>query len=310
MRLPALSLIICALSLWHSAPSAARAGASPLSPTAGQAVPGPVNTSRPLAGQAVLQAEATEEMAAAVSDTAAVLPVPARAWDQLLRQYVAEPDAQGLARFDYAALKASRGDYIILTDYIAYLEAQDPEAMETAEAIAYWANLYNAVTVQLIVDHYPVRSIKKIKSGLFSAGPWGKKLVSVGGRELSLDNIEHDILRRDYPSPHIHYMVNCASVGCPNLKDGLWRAETLREDQEEAARAFINSPRGVEMTSDGLILSSIYKWFREDFGDDKAGLLSHIRAFAAPELARAIDDGAGIDGYDYDWSLNGVHDNE
>ena len=156
----------------------------------------------------------------------------------------------------------------------------------------------------MIVDNYPLTSIRKLKSGFVSIGPWDRKLVTVRGQELSLNDIEHEILRKRYPSPLIHYMVNCASIGCPNLKPGLWRAETFDADRDAAARVFINSPRGVRITRKGLVLSSIYKWFRKDFGGSKEGVLAHLRHYAGPELAAAIDGGAKIIDHDYDWSLN------
>lgn len=240
---------------------------------------------------------ASMEMTAEMTDTAT-------AYNDLLSRYVAAPDAMGVARFDYSALHGSKADRAILTDYIKHLEAQTPSTMTDAQAVSYWANLYNSLTVQVIIENYPVKSIREIKSGLFSIGPWKKTVTKVEGKKLSLDNIEHDIMRVDYPSPHIHYMVNCASVGCPNLKDSLWRAETMDAEREQAARDFINSQRGVSVGPKGLTVSSIYKWFKEDFGDNDTERLAHFRAFADAELAAAIDGGAKVVGDDYDWSLN------
>lgn len=226
------------------------------------------------------------------------------AWNDALSRYISAPDAMGVARFDYSALHNNKADQKVLTDYIKYLESQTPSTMTDAQAVSYWANLYNALTVEVIIDNYPVKSIREIKSGLFSMGPWKKTVTKVEGKKLSLDNIEHDIMRVQYPSPHIHYMVNCASVGCPNLKDSLWDAKTMDAEREQAARDFINSSRGVSVGPKGLMVSSIYKWFKEDFGTNEAERLAHFRAFADADLAAAIDGGAKIIGDDYDWSLN------
>lgn len=226
------------------------------------------------------------------------------AWNDALSRYISAPDAMGVARFDYSALHNNKADQKVLTDYIKYLESQTPSTMTDAQAVSYWANLYNALTVEVIIDNYPVKSIREIKSGLFSMGPWKKTVTKVEGKKLSLDNIEHDIMRVQYPSPHIHYMVNCASVGCPNLKDSLWDAKTMDAEREQAARDFINSSRGVSVGPKGLTVSSIYKWFKEDFGATEAERLAHFRAFADADLAAAIDGGAKIIGDDYDWSLN------
>lgn len=225
-------------------------------------------------------------------------------WDGLLQKYVKTPDASGLARFDYAALRKATQDQAVLWDYITELESRDPGSMSAADATAYWANLYNAVTIKVVIDNYPVKSIKEIKSGAFSAGPWKKDLITVNGNKMSLDDVEHKTLRKQYPSPLIHYMVNCASVGCPNLKDGVWTADTLDADRDAAARSYVNSPRGAKITDKGLVVSSIYDWFEKDFGGNKAGVLAHLSEYAEGDLKAAIDGGAKISGYDYDWSLN------
>jgi len=226
-------------------------------------------------------------------------------WPVVIKNYLTAPDADGLVRLDYARLQNSP-DRAVLDAYIKNLEAQNPDTLSPDAAVSYWANLYNAVTVDVILDNYPVKSIREIKSGVFKPGPWDLKLMTVNGQSLSLNDIEHGIMRKKYPSPHVHYMVNCASVGCPNLQAGEWRAETLQADRERAARAFINSPRGVAVNGKNLTASSIYKWFKEDFGGSKANQLKHFREFADADLAAAIDGGATIRGYDYDWSLNGV----
>ena len=223
---------------------------------------------------------------------------PAAAYEALLMRRISK-GAAGLNLFDYAGTKSS-GDDKIIRDYIAFLSKQNPDAMPPAVAVAYWANLYNAETLRLIIDNYPLKSIRKI-GGLL--GPWKKNTLVVNGKDTSLDHIEHGILRKQYPSPYIHYMVNCASIGCPNLSNRLWRAETLEADQIAAANDYINSPRGVAIRGNKLELSSIFKWFKEDFGGT-AGVLPHIRKHARPELAAAIDNGARIGGYEYDWSLN------
>lgn len=224
--------------------------------------------------------------------------------NRLFETYVKDAGSDGLARFDYAALKASPKDQKVLNAYIDSLAAQNPATLDEKAELAAWANLYNALTVKVVVDNYPVKSIKDIKSGFLASGPWKKKMVTVAGTKMSLDDIEHGTMRKKYPSPLIHYMVNCASVGCPNLKDGLWTRESFDVDREAAARAFINSPRGAKVTPDGLVVSSIYDWYQEDFGGSKEGVLAHLSKYATGELKTALDNGAQIKSYDYDWSLN------
>ena len=223
-------------------------------------------------------------------------------WAQVLTAYTSM-GADGLARFDYAGLKSSPENMDLLSGYIKAQAAKTPSAMSRNEAMAYWANLYNALTVQVVAENYPVTSIRKIKSG-YRAGPWKRKLVTVEGKELSLDNIEHDIMRPTFKTPLVHYMVNCASIGCPNLKATPWQAATLEADQEAAARAYINSPRGARFDKGRLRASSIYRWFSKDFGGGEAGVLAHLKLYANEDLRARLNTKQKIDKYDYDWGVN------
>ena len=212
------------------------------------------------------------------------------------------PGANGILLFDYAAAK-SNGDHAAIKSYIAHLAAQTPSTMSDDEAVSYWANLYNAITLDVVLDDYPIKSIRSL--GPFTTGPWKRDVVTVEGRLLSLDAIEHDIMRVDFASPYVHYMVNCASIGCPNLSNTLWRAETLEEDRVRAAESFINSDRGVKLDDRGRIaVSKIYKWFDEDFGDGEAGLRAHLAKHAKGERLEALTSGARFKGSHYDWDLN------
>lgn len=226
-------------------------------------------------------------------------------WDAILAEHLVEsPD--GVNRFDYAALRADAADLAALNGYIETLEGSAPSQMDDATAFAFWANLYNAVTVRLIVNEAPDRSIRQIKPHLFAIGPWGVDRVTVEGEALSLDNIEHDIMRSSFEAAMVHYAVNCASIGCPNLKPSAWRAETLKQDLDVAARAYINHPRGVTPVEGGVEVSRIYRWFREDFGDSEAGVIDHILQFADADLAMHIRKTRNIRGHKYDWALNRV----
>lgn len=230
-------------------------------------------------------------------------------WSDILQTYVSAPDDAGLTHFNYGGLKANSADTAKLRGYIKNLGETNPDTVSRDEAIAYYANLYNALTIDLIIQNYPLNSIRKAKvyngnkvGGL--VGPWKKVKTTINGQTLSLDDVEHKILRVKYPSPYVHYMVNCASVGCPNLLDTAWEADSYQAVRKKAAYDYINSPRGVVITSKGLKVSSIYKWFKEDFGGNKEAVLKHIREYADAELAAAIDGGAKIVDYDYDWSVN------
>jgi hypothetical protein len=234
---------------------------------------------------------------------------PDAVYDRLLRTYVS-PSPDGITRVDYARWRTTTADRTALDGYIAELAARRPSTMPRAEAYVFWGNLYNAVTLKVIIDRYPVGSIREIKSDSWFDfksynGPWRQQRVSVEGRRLSLDDIEHEIMRPTFKDPRVHYIVNCASYGCPNLMNRVWRAATLEADLEAAARAFVNHPRGVTVLPDGTLrVSSIYRWFIADFGGDDAGLVAHFRQYAEGTLAQRLAGSPRIAEDDYDWSLN------
>jgi hypothetical protein len=227
------------------------------------------------------------------------------AWSRFLSSYVEEfPD--GINRVRYADVASADRD--ALDGYIDILTAVPISKYNRAEQRAYWINLYNALTVKIVLDHYPVASIRDIdiSPGLFSIGPWDKKLITVEGEDLSLNDIEHRVLRPIWKDPRIHYAVNCASIGCPNLMPLAFTSENSEILLEKGARDYINHPRGVEIVDGEPVASKIYDWFRPDFGDSDQAVLSHLRRFAEPALSKELKTFDRIGGYRYDWALNGV----
>ena len=222
-------------------------------------------------------------------------------WGVFLAEYV-QTHASGINRIAYAAV--SDPDKQALADYIEALEAVAVSDLNRSEQLAYWINLYNALTVKVVLDRYPVRSIREIKSGLFSIGPWSKKRVQVDAERLSLDDIEHRILRPIWRDPRIHYAVNCASLGCPNLQPQAFTPENTERMLEAAAREFINHERAVTFERGELVVSSIYEWFKEDFGDTDKGVIEHLSRYASDELAGKLAAAARIGDDRYDWQLN------
>jgi hypothetical protein len=230
--------------------------------------------------------------------------------DALLGRY-ASTGPDGVTRVAYARWKASAADMAALDSWIAEAATRRPSAMPRNEAYAFWANLYNALTLKVVLERYPVRSIKDIRStgvGLDPrqfAGPWRTRLVTIEGNRMSLDDIEHGTMRPSFRDPRVHYAVNCASIGCPNLPARAWRAASLEADLDAAARAFVNHTRAAALLQGGgLRVSSIYRWFREDFGGDDAGILAHLRRYAAPPLAEALRNVTRVAEDAYDWALN------
>lgn len=225
-------------------------------------------------------------------------------WDALLKRYV-RTDKTGLNRFAYGRMTDS--DKARLSGYVNKLTKVKITGFTRNEQLAYWLNLYNSLTIKVIVDHYPVRSIRDIdiSPGIFSNGPWGRKLVRVEGRELSLDDIEHRILRPIWRDPRIHYGVNCASIGCPNLQDRAFTGKNAGKLLNIGARQYINSPRGVSISKDKVTVSKIYSWFAYDFGNSEKGVLLHLIKYADPKLAAQLRKLGRIHDAEYDWGLNG-----
>lgn len=226
------------------------------------------------------------------------------AWTQFLEKYLVAPHASGINRLRYS--EVTREDRAKLQAYIKNLEQLPVSTYNRAEQKAYWINLYNALTAEVVLSHYPVTSIRQINisPGWFSRGPWGAKLITLEGEKLSLDDIEHRILRPIWKDNRIHYAVNCASIGCPNLQPVAYTTDNIEMLLEKGAREYVNHPRGASLDGGTLKVSSIYIWFQEDFGDSTEGVLNHLRKYANPPLAKALESYRGRLAHDYDWRLN------
>ena len=227
-------------------------------------------------------------------------------WNSFLKHYVVVPHPSGINRVRYQAVTPE--DLKNLRAYLHSMQALPISSYSRAEQKAYWINLYNAVTVDVILSRFPVASIRdiNISPGLLARGPWGAKLLTVEGEKVSLDDIEHRILRPIWKDNRIHYAVNCASLGCPNLQPVAFTGENIEALLEKAADEFINHARGVAIKKGRLEVSSIYVWFQEDFGRDAEELMEHWQTYAGPVLAEALEKYSGGLSHDYDWRLNGA----
>ena len=232
-------------------------------------------------------------------------------WDAFLQAYVKPgkdgPSAglgTGINRVAYG--KVSKSDRATLDRYVTNMQGVTITKFSRPEQRAYWINLYNATTVKTILDHYPVESIMKISisPGFFAKGPWGKKQLKIEGEDVSLDDIEHRILRPIWNDPRTHYSVNCASLGCPNLAPHAYTASNMEDMLNAGARAYVNSSRGASVTNGKLTVSSIYAWFQGDFGGDDAGVIEHLKKYAEPALAKKLSGITRISDNAYNWDLN------
>ncbi|MDZ7579347.1 MAG: DUF547 domain-containing protein [Deltaproteobacteria bacterium] len=233
-------------------------------------------------------------------------------YEALLKRYVAD------GRVDYKALKTDTTALDLYLDSAAGVAEAHFNAWTEPERLAFLINLYNAATLKLIIDHYPVKSIKDI--GSFFKGPWDQPVVRLFGKTITLDNLEHDIIRKDYSEPRIHLALVCAAKGCPPLRSEAYTAEKLDAQLDDQSRRFLESPAGLRIDRGGKVVyfSSIFKWYGKDFVDrflpasGFSGLDKTERAvanFSSGYLSAADGDYLKSGGYsvkylDYDWSLN------
>jgi len=225
-------------------------------------------------------------------------------WDILLKKYLVTDHPSGINRFRYADVTLD--DKKSLDTYLQQLQKVKISSLNKEEQKAYWVNLYNSLTVKVILDHYPVKSIMDIdiSPGLFSNGPWDAKLLQIEEEEMSLNDIEHRILRPIFKDNRLHYALNCASLGCPNLQPVAFTSSNIEELLETSSKEYINSPRGAQFIKNKLQVSSIYKWFQVDFGGSEEGVINHLQKYATDNLANTLKTYKKGLRFDYDWGLN------
>ncbi|HTP84126.1 MAG TPA: DUF547 domain-containing protein [Alphaproteobacteria bacterium] len=224
-------------------------------------------------------------------------------WDRFLNTY-AHLGKDGIVRVAYGRVSAA--DHQALGADLARLAAITIRNYRRQEQLAFWIDLYNELTVNFVLDHYPVSGIKATSflPGLFSETPWSRKLITIEGERLSLDDIEHRILRPGWHNPLVHYALNCASLGCPNLQPLAYTAANVDELLDRGAHEYVNHPRGVRIDDRKLVVSSIYVWYKADFGGNDEAVIAHLRRYAGPGLAQALSKIQRISSDHYDWSLN------
>ncbi|PJJ59519.1 DUF547 domain-containing protein [Hymenobacter chitinivorans] len=234
--------------------------------------------------------------AAAAKVAPAAATVDHGAFDKLLKKYVTE---KGLV--NYKAWKADQGP---LNQYLAQLSKNPPAAgASKAEQMAFWINAYNAYTIRLILDHYPLQSIKDIGTKIqipFVTTPWAAKFFSIGGEKMSLDNIEHGILRKKYNDPRIHFALVCASISCPRLRTEAYTAAKLDDQLDDQGRDFLNNPAKNKPGKTSAQLSKYFDWYKGDWSENGQSVTSWVNKYATTKL----DKNAAISFLDYNWQLN------
>ncbi len=206
-------------------------------------------------------------------------------FNDLLKKYVT---ADGTVNY-----KGFKADDHLLEDYLSQLKNNPVNSDWTKkEKLAYWINAYNAFTIKLIVDNYPISSIQKLDGGK----PWDRKWIKIGDKTYSLNNIENDIIRPQFNEPRIHFAVNCAAKSCPPLSNSAWTPANLEEKFETATKKFINNSQYNAIDKNGATVSKIFDWYKEDFGD--------LTAFLNKYSDVQIKSGGKIKFMDYNWGLN------
>jgi len=218
-------------------------------------------------------------------------------WTDLLSKYVHD----GVV--DYQGFKDNQ---VELESYLDFLARTDPEQLSESDQLAFYINAYNAYTVKLILDHFkngkPPESIRRI-GGLFS-NPWKISFAVLAGKTYSLDNIEHDIIRIRFNEARIHFAVNCASKSCPILISEAYEGAILEQQLERVTKTFLTDHKHNYLEGDTLYVSSIFKWYKEDYNNDPLTFFTaHSNGSFLDSLENIIDD-INIKYLDYDWSLN------
>jgi len=220
-------------------------------------------------------------------------PISHESWTTLLSKHVSD---EGWV--DYVGFQQ---DSLALNQYLKLLSSSHPNDKNWSEdeQLAYWINAYNAFTVKMIVDHYPVASIKDIKKGIpFVNTVWDIKFINIEGHEYDLNNIEHGIIRKQFDEPRIHFAVNCASISCPQLLNEAFEAKRLDAQLTQVARGFLSDTARNQVADKKV--SSIFSWFRGDFKDKSGSLVKFINQYA-PE---PIPEDSELEFLDYNWQLN------
>ena len=229
------------------------------------------------------------------------------AFTDVLQEYV---DEEGMV--DYARLKAS-GD---LDAYLQQLAQTDPSSLDESEELAFWINAYNAQTIKLILDNYPVETIRRITpvsvpgTSVNIPGvndPFDLEFATIGGETYSLNDVEHGIIREEFSEPRIHFALVCAAMSCPKLRREAYTGAELDAQLEDQTTTFLHSEAKNQIPADDetIRLSKIFDWFGGDFGSSKAERQTFLAPYFEGDVRQKLESGDyAIKFVDYDWTLN------
>jgi hypothetical protein len=215
-------------------------------------------------------------------------------WDELTKAHVNENG--------YPNYKGFIQDSSKFNTYLNQLTSNHPkESWSSNERKAFWINAYNAFTVKLIVDNYPVETIKDLGGGIYRVNtPWDIKFIQIKDKTYHLNDLEHNILRKEWSDPRIHAAVNCASISCPKLMKGAYLAEQLDEQLDRQMKAFIHDATKNIIGEKEVRLSKLFKWFSGDFKVEHSSVIDYINSYSDVKIKKS----ARVEYFDYDWGLN------
>lgn len=224
-------------------------------------------------------------------------PTPShRTFDQLLKKHV---NSRGEVNY-----KGFISDSVTLNQYLNLLSKNPPASnWSREEEMAFWINAYNAFTIKLVIQYYPVKSIKEIGSKIqipFVNTPWDVKFIKIGNEKMDLNKIEHEKLRRKFEDPRIHMALVCASKSCPQLLNEAFTAEKLENQLKNQTLTFLQDPSRNKISDSQLQLSQIFNWYQMDFNKNGGSVESFIRKWTGIK----VKSGAKITYLEYDWGLN------
>lgn len=253
--------------------------------------PKPVEEKQAIATETTTE-ETNKEIPEEIKDESPIEKAPEMAapshdqWNQLLQKYV---NAKG--NVNYAGLKSNKA---ALQSYLDLLAKNPPQnSWSSNEQLAYWINAYNAYTVKLIVDNYPINSIMDLHGGK----PWDVKWIKLGDKTYSLNNIENDIIRPRFKEARIHFAVNCAAASCPPLLNQAFTATRLNSQLEKQTKSFINNTSYNQIKSGEVQISKIFEWYKSDFG---SSLINYLNPYTEIDIKK----NAKVKFKEYNWSLN------
>ncbi|WMX13848.1 DUF547 domain-containing protein [Aureispira sp. CCB-E] len=228
------------------------------------------------------------------TSTTSVAPKPAKpalshdVFDALLRKYV-----NSSGNVNYGGFQKDKAK---LASYLELLKNNPPQSSWSKnKEMAYWINMYNAITIHSIVESYPVSSIMKLEGGKI----WDKKKIVINGENLTLNNIEKDKLLKRFKEPRVHFAVNCAAASCPPLLNKAWTEDNIQRYYDKQAKAFINNPSYNTVSAKKIEASQIFNWYAGDFGgSDK--VVPYFQKYSET----TIKDNAKVSYKEYDWNLN------